>query len=741
MINKDLQIIISATVEDAIERGHQYLTVEHLLYAILHDEFGMEIIKNCGGDPEQIKRNIERFFEEQVPKRKNKGQTYPTVSFQRVMERTLNHIKSAEKKEADAGDFLASLFLEEETYAVNLLKSYGITRIDILNYISHGSPKTRFGETVTKEEKRGDPLKTFTIELVEKARRGEIDPIIGRDSELERVIQVLSRRRKNNVILVGEPGVGKTAIVEGLALKIAHDKVPEHLKDVKIFALDMGSLLAGTKYRGDFEARMKTLINSLYKIKDCILFIDEIHTVVGAGSASGSTVDASNLLKPVLIEGKIRCIGATTYEEYRNYFEKDRALSRRFQKIDISEPSEEETIEILKGLKSHYEDYHGVIYTEEALRAAVHLSAKYITERFLPDKAIDVIDEAGAVVRLYHSDNPVVTEKVIEQTVAKIARIPSQEITSSEADRLKNLESGLKSVIFGQDEAIEVVSRVIKLAKAGLKEPQRPIGCFLFTGPTGVGKTELARQLANILGISFIRFDMSEYMEKHSVAKLIGAPPGYIGFEQGGLLTEQIRKNPHCVLLLDEIEKAHEDIFNVLLQVMDYGTLTDNTGRKADMRNVILIMTSNIGVREMERPVIGFGDRSSDQLRKSKEAVERLFSPEFRNRLDGIVTFNPLPEDIVLKIVDKFIKELNEQLASKNIFVEITEKTRKWIAQKGFDPKFGARPLQRIIQREIKVPLVEEILFGRLKQGGKVIVTLHEGSLSFEIDDGVFASS
>ncbi|MGB9823352.1 ATP-dependent Clp protease ATP-binding subunit ClpA [Thermodesulfovibrio sp.] len=741
MINKDLQIIISATVEDAIERGHQYLTVEHLLYAILHDEFGMEIIKNCGGDPEQIKRNIERFFEEQVPKRKNKGQTYPTVSFQRVMERTLNHIKSAEKKEADAGDFLVSLFLEEETYAVNLLKSYGITRIDILNYISHGSPKTRFGETVTKEEKRGDPLKTFTIELVEKARRGEIDPIIGRDSELERVIQVLSRRRKNNVILVGEPGVGKTAIVEGLALKIAHDKVPEHLKDVKIFALDMGSLLAGTKYRGDFEARMKTLINSLYKIKDCILFIDEIHTVVGAGSASGSTVDASNLLKPVLIEGKIRCIGATTYEEYRNYFEKDRALSRRFQKIDISEPSEEETIEILKGLKSHYEDYHGVIYTEEALRAAVHLSAKYITERFLPDKAIDVIDEAGAVVRLYHSDNPVVTEKVIEQTVAKIARIPSQEITSSEADRLKNLESGLKSVIFGQDEAIEVVSRVIKLAKAGLKEPQRPIGCFLFTGPTGVGKTELARQLANILGISFIRFDMSEYMEKHSVAKLIGAPPGYIGFEQGGLLTEQIRKNPHCVLLLDEIEKAHEDIFNVLLQVMDYGTLTDNTGRKADMRNVILIMTSNIGVREMERPVIGFGDRSSDQLRKSKEAVERLFSPEFRNRLDGIVTFNPLPEDIVLKIVDKFIKELNEQLASKNIFVEITEKTRKWIAQKGFDPKFGARPLQRIIQREIKVPLVEEILFGRLKQGGKVIVTLHEGSLSFEIDDGVFASS
>lgn len=740
MINKDLQIIISATVEDAIERGHQYLTVEHLLYAILHDEFGIEIIKNCGGDPEQIKRNLERFLEEQIPKRKNKGQTHPTVSFQRVMERTLNHIKSAEKKEADAGDFLASLFLEEDAYAVNLLKSYGITRIDVLNYISHGIPKTGFEESLKKEDKKADPLQIFTIELVEKARRGEIDPIIGRNLELERVIQVLSRRRKNNVVLVGEPGVGKTAIVEGLALRVAEGDVPSHLKNIKIFALDMGSLLAGTKYRGDFEARMKALINSLYKIKDCILFIDEIHTIVGAGSASGSTIDASNLLKPVLIEGKIRCIGATTYEEYRNYFEKDRALSRRFQKIDISEPSEEETFEILKGLKSYYEEYHEVKYTDEALRAAVHLSAKYINERFLPDKAIDVIDEAGAVVRLYHNENPVVDEKIIEQVIAKIARIPSQEITSNEVEHLKNLESELKSVIFGQDEAVKSVVRVIKLAKAGLKEPQRPIGCFLFTGPTGVGKTELSRQLAKILGIGFIRFDMSEYMEKHSVAKLIGAPPGYIGFEQGGLLTEQIRKNPHCVLLLDEIEKAHEEIFNVLLQVMDYGTLTDNTGRKADMRNVILIMTSNVGAREIEKPVIGFGDRSSEQFQKSKDAIERLFSPEFRNRLDAVVTFNPLPEEIVLKIVDKFIKELNEQLLSKNIFVEITDKTRKWLAQKGFDLKFGARPLQRLIQKEIKAPLVEEILFGKLKNGGKVLVNIHEERLFFEIDDSISAS-
>jgi len=740
MINKDLQIIITATVEDAIERGHQYLTVEHLVYAILHDDYGVEIIKNCGGDPEQIKRNLERFLEEQIPKKKGKGQAHPTISFQRVMERTLNHVGSAEKKEADAGDFLASIFLEEDTYAVSLFKSYGITRIDILNYISHGIPKTGYEETVNKEEKKADPLKLFTVELTEKAKKGEIDSIIGRQNELDRVIQVLSRRRKNNVILVGEPGVGKTAIVEGLALKIAKGEVPSHLKNFKIFALDMGALLAGTKYRGDFEARMKALINSLYKIKDCILFIDEIHTIVGAGSASGSTVDASNLLKPLLIEGKIRCIGATTYEEYRNYVEKDRALSRRFQKIDVVEPTEEETFEILKGLKSYYEEYHGVNYTQEALKTAVNLSAKYIIERFLPDKAIDIIDEAGAIVRLYQSENPVVDEKIIEKTIAKIARIPSQEITLNESERLKTLASDLKSVIFGQDEAVEAVSRVIKLAKAGLKEPQRPIGSFLFTGPTGVGKTELAKQLAQKLGIAFLRFDMSEYMEKHSVAKLIGAPPGYIGFEQGGLLTEQIRKNPHCVLLLDEIEKAHEEIFNVLLQVMDYGTLTDNTGRKADMRNVILIMTSNIGAREMEKPTVGFGDRSKDQIGKAEESVQRLFSPEFRNRLDAVVRFNPLPEEIVLKIVDKFIKELNEQLMAKNITVEITEKMRRWLAKKGFDPKFGARPLQRIIQKEIKSPLVEEILFGKLSNGGRVIADVFDDSVNFEIDDSIFAS-
>lgn len=740
MINKDLQIIITATVEDAIERGHQYLTVEHLVYAILHDDYGVEIIKNCGGDPEQIKRNLERFLEEQIPKKKGKGQAHPTISFQRVMERTLNHVGSAEKKEADAGDFLASIFLEEDTYAVSLFKSYGITRIDILNYISHGIPKTGYEETVNKEEKKADPLKLFTVELTEKAKKGEIDSIIGRQNELDRVIQVLSRRRKNNVILVGEPGVGKTAIVEGLALKIAKGEVPSHLKNFKIFALDMGALLAGTKYRGDFEARMKALINSLYKIKDCILFIDEIHTIVGAGSASGSTVDASNLLKPLLIEGKIRCIGATTYEEYRNYFEKDRALSRRFQKIDVVEPTEEETFEILKGLKSYYEEYHGVNYTQEALKTAVNLSAKYIIERFLPDKAIDIIDEAGAIVRLYQSENPVVDEKIIEKTIAKIARIPSQEITLNESERLKTLASDLKSAIFGQDEAVEAVSRVIKLAKAGLKEPQRPIGSFLFTGPTGVGKTEIAKQLAQKLGIAFLRFDMSEYMEKHSVAKLIGAPPGYIGFEHGGLLTEQIRKNPHCVLLLDEIEKAHEEIFNVLLQVMDYGTLTDNTGRKADMRNVILIMTSNIGAREMEKPAVGFGDRSKDQIGKAEESVQRLFSPEFRNRLDAVVRFNPLPEEIVLKIVDKFIKELNEQLVAKNITVEITEKMRRWLAKKGFDPKFGARPLQRIIQKEIKSPLVEEILFGKLSNGGRVIADVFDDSVNFEIDDSIFAS-
>ncbi|GAB6183410.1 ATP-dependent Clp protease ATP-binding subunit ClpA [Thermodesulfovibrio hydrogeniphilus] len=736
MINKDLQIIITATIEDAIERGHDYLTVEHLLYAILHDEFGSEIIKNCGADTEAIKQNLEKFFEQNIPKKKNRGYAQPTLAFQRVMERTIDHVKSAEKKEADAGDLLASIFLEEDTYAVRLLKSYGITRIDILNYISHGISKTGFEETIQKENKKIDPLKTFTIELTEKARKGEIDPIIGRQQEIERIVQVLIRRRKNNVILVGEPGVGKTALVEGLALKIAKGEVPDYLQDFKIYALDMGSLLAGTKYRGDFEARMKALINSLYRIKNCILFIDEIHTIVGAGSASGSTIDAANLLKPVLIEGKIRCIGATTYEEYRNYFEKDRALSRRFQKIDVVEPNEEETFEILKGLKNYYEQHHGVTYTDEALKAAATLSSRYINDRFLPDKAIDVIDEAGAIVRLYH-ENKVVDEKIIEQTISKIARIPSQEVTTNDKDKLKNIEDELKSVIFGQDEAIEAVVRVIKLAKAGLKEIQKPIGCFLFTGPTGVGKTELAKQLAQKLGIYFLRYDMSEYMEKHSVAKLIGAPPGYIGFEQGGLLTEQIRKNPHSVLLLDEIEKAHEDICNILLQIMDYGTLTDNTGRKADFRNVILIMTSNLGAREVEKPIIGFGDRTADQLRKSKEAVDRVFSPEFRNRLDAIVTFNPLPEKIVIKIVEKFIKELNEQLANKNIKIKLTEKAKKWIANKGFDSKFGARPLQRVIQREIKSPLVEEILFGKLSSGGDVLIDIVKDSIKFKINANI----
>lgn len=734
MIDKDLQIIITATVEDAIERGHQYLTVEHLTYAILHDEYGTEIIRNCGGNPEKIKMSLETFLDQNIPKKKGRGQAQPTVAFQRVMERTLNHIKAAEKKQADAGDFLAAIFLEEETYAVSLLKSYGITRVDILNYISHGTPKQEFEETVTKEDKKIDPLKTFTVELTEKAKKGEIDPIVGRKIELERVVQILSRRRKNNVILVGEPGVGKTAIVEGLAIKIAKAEVPSHLKDFKIYALDMGSLLAGTKYRGDFEARMKGLISSLYRVKNCILFIDEIHTIVGAGSASGSTVDASNLLKPILMEGKIRCIGATTYEEYRNYFEKDRALSRRFQKIDVLEPSEEETFEILKGLKNYYEEYHNVSYTDEALHSAVTLSARYINDRFLPDKAIDIIDEAGAVVRLYNDDK-VVDSKVIEQIISKIARIPSQEVTSNDIDRLKNLETELKAQIYGQDEAVESVVRVIKISKAGLKEIQKPIGSFLFTGPTGVGKTELAKQLANKLGIAFLRYDISEYMEKHSVAKLIGAPPGYIGFEQGGLLTEAIRKNPHCVLLLDEIEKAHEDIFNILLQIMDYGTLTDNTGRKADFRNVILIMTSNLGAREMERPVIGFGDRTKDQLKKSKEAIERLFSPEFRNRLDAVITFAPLPENIVIKIVEKFINELNEQLSTRNIQVRLTKKAKKWLAKRGFDTKFGARPLQRLIQKEIKTPLVEEILFGKLVNGGEVVINIVNDSIKYKIND------
>ncbi|MEW6115950.1 MAG: ATP-dependent Clp protease ATP-binding subunit ClpA [Nitrospirota bacterium] len=748
MINKELELSIEATIRDAESRRHEYLTIEHLLLALLHDEWGAEIITGCGGDVARLKSLLEQFFQEKVPKLPKKTDTYPrtTVGFQRVIQRALHHIRSAGKEEVDAGDILASLLLEDDSHAAYFLESEGISRLDILNYISHGAsimPEEPISEDEDREDAprpgqggapSRDPLKQFTVELVEKAACGEIDPLVGRDMELKRTIQVLSRRRKNNIIFVGEPGVGKTAIVEGLALRIHEGNVPDALKSVKIFSLDMGALLAGTKYRGDFEARLKAAMKGIEKIKNAILFIDEIHTVVGAGATSGSSMDASNILKPLLNSGRLRCIGATTYEEYKNHFEKDRALSRRFQKIEIQEPDVEETVHILDGLKDYYEDFHGVTYTRGALRAAAELSAKYINDRYLPDKAIDVIDEAGAVLKLSSAYKAKKTVGVadVEKVVAKIAKIPSRTISTSDMDRLKKLEDELKRVVYGQDDAIHSLVAAIKRSRAGLGSPDRPIGSFLFTGPTGVGKTEVSKQMAAVLGVQFMRFDMSEYMEKHAVARLIGAPPGYVGFDQGGLLTDGIRKHPYCVLLLDEIEKAHPDLFSILLQVMDYATLTDNNGKKADFRNVILIMTSNAGAKDMTRSVVGFGDRSKDTQAKGTDAVNRLFSPEFRNRLDGIINFNPITPPVMRKIVDKFIAELQHQLDQKKVRITLSDAASEWLAKNGYDPLFGARPLGRLIQEKVKNAISEEVLFGKLIKGGKVHIDLEDERLTFK---------
>lgn len=747
MINKELELTIEATIRDARARKHEYLTVEHLLFSLLHDEWGREIIENCGGSIEKIKASLESFFENGITKIPRNTEEYPqtTIGFQRVIQRALHHVHSAGKEEADAGDMLASLFLEEDSPAVHFLLEEGITRLDVLNFLSHGISKSS-GEPLQEgddeaesphEERQAphkDPLKLFSVNLVEKAASGGIDPLVGREAEVQRTIQVLCRRRKNNIIFVGEPGVGKTAIVEGLALKVHREQVPDILKRAQIFSLDMGGLLAGTKYRGDFEARLKATLRSIETIPDAILFIDEIHTVVGAGATSGGSMDASNILKPLLNSGKIRCIGATTYEEYKNHFEKDRALSRRFQKVEIREPDMEETVHILDGLKSYYEEFHGVTYTRSALRAAAELSAKYINDRYLPDKAIDVIDEAGAVLKLSpaYGTRRTVGVPEVEKVVAKIARIPSRTISSSDMERLKRLETELKNTVFGQDSAIHSLVSAIKRARAGLGSPDKPIGSFLFTGPTGVGKTEVSKQLASVLGVQFIRFDMSEYMEKHTVARLIGAPPGYVGFDQGGLLTDGIRKHPYSVLLLDEIEKAHPDIFSILLQVMDYATLTDNNGKKADFRNVILIMTSNAGAKDMSRSVVGFGDRSKDAQAKGKDAVTRLFNPEFRNRLDGIIAFNPITPDIMRRIVDKFINELQGQLGRKKVKIVLSDTAAEWLAEKGYDPLFGARPLARIIQEEIKDVLSEEVLFGKLKRGGRASIGREQNALTFD---------
>ena len=745
MINKELEITIESTIRDAENRRHEYLTVEHILLAVLHDDWGIDVLVNCGASITRLKSLLVDFFDKKVPILPDDSESYPepTIAFRRVFQTAVNHIRSAEKPEDDAGDILSAIFQEKDSHAVYFLLSEGISRLDVLNYVSHGISKViadpsrdRHIDTkvLPEDKQQSDTLTQFTIDLVQKAADGNIDPLVGRDHEIKRSVQVLSRRRKNNIIFVGEPGVGKTAIVEGLALKIHNAEVPKAIEKSRIFLLDMGSLLAGTKYRGDFEARLKSTIKSLEQIPEAILFIDEIHTIVGAGSTSGGSMDASNLLKPILGSGKLRCIGASTYEEYKNHFEKDRALSRRFQKIDIAEPDTGETYRILKGLKSYYEEYHGVKYTDKALKAASDLSAKYINDKFLPDKAIDVIDEAGALIKLSPNFDrkKTVGQTEIESIVAKIARIPKRNVSTSDMEKLKHLEDELKKAVFGQDKAIKSLASSIKRARAGLGAPERPIGSFLFTGPTGVGKTEVSKTVASVLGINFVRFDMSEYMEKHTVARLIGAPPGYVGFDQGGMLTDEIRKHPYSVLLLDEIEKAHPDIFSILLQVMDYATLTDNNGKKADFRNVILIMTSNAGTREMGKETIGFGDKSGDTQAKGKDAVNKLFSAEFRNRLDSIITFNPLSAAVMIKVVDKFIFQLQEQLKEKKVTISLSDNARNWLAEKGYDPKFGARPLGRLIQVEIKDRLSEEVLFGKLHRGGSVTIDNKNDQLTFE---------
>jgi ATP-dependent Clp protease ATP-binding subunit ClpA len=739
MINRELELTLTGAIREAKVRRHEYFTLEHILHAILHDVTGRRILHNCGADLEKLKARLERYLSERMEKLPDGIEQDPiqTLAVQRAIQRAIMHVRSAEKKEVDAGDILAAMFFEENSYAVYFLKAEGVTRLDVISYISHGISKVadpeeeqfngRPLETPNQEDKqetrKPSALESFTVNLIQKAADGLIDPLIGREDEILRTLQILGRRTKNNPIFVGDPGVGKTAIAEGLALKICRKEVPETFYEVEVFALDMGALLAGTKFRGDFEARLKGVIQELKKKPGAILFIDEIHTVVGAGATSGGSMDASNILKPALVAGGLRCVGSTTYEEYKNHFEKDRALSRRFQKVEIQEPSVEETYHILQGLKPYYEQHHQLRYADAALKTAAELSARHINDRYLPDKAIDVIDETGASLRLKKDRRlrRVVGPKDIEQVVARIARIPPRTVSASDQQRLQSLSFELKSQVFGQDTAIEALSKAIKRSRAGLRIPEKPVGSFLLMGPTGVGKTEAAKQLARTLGVNFLRFDMSEYMEKHTVSRLIGAPPGYIGFDQGGLLTDAIRKQPHTVLLLDEIEKAHPDLFSILLQIMDHATLTDNNGKKADFRNVILLMTSNAGAREMSSPAIGFGNKEDDhRAAKGMKAIESLFSPEFRNRLDGIITFNGLSVEIMERIVDKFITEMEGQLAEKRVRLELSSAARLWLAERGYDPAFGARPLSRLIQTEIKDVLADEILFGRLRQGGLV---------------------
>ncbi|GGG49430.1 ATP-dependent Clp protease ATP-binding subunit ClpA [Pseudohongiella nitratireducens] len=746
MLSRDLEVTLNDAFASARSKRHEYMTVEHLLLALLDNEMAASVLIQCGAELDTLRSGLEEYIDATTPvlaEQDESRDTQPTLGFQRVLQRAVFHVQSSGRQEVSGANVLVAIFSEQESQAVYLLARQDIERLDVVNFISHGiSPHDEEGgedPTGSMEDEEGNEpqsaLSAYASNLNEKARAGRIDPLIGRDTEVMRLIQILCRRRKNNPLLVGESGVGKTAVVEGLARQIVEDKVPDVLKDQVIYSLDMGALLAGTKYRGDFEKRLKKLLSELSSNPDSILFIDEIHTIIGAGAASGGVMDASNLLKPALASGELRCVGSTTYQEYRGIFDKDRALSRRFQKIDVEEPDVETTYRILKGLKSRFEEHHELRYSDNALKVASELAGKYINDRFMPDKAIDVMDEAGAWQRLQPDSRrkKLIQAPDMEKVVASIARIPPKQVSSSDVEALRNLDANLKMVVFGQDEAISSVSTAIKLSRAGLGVPDKPIGSYLFTGPTGVGKTEVSRQLARILGIELLRFDMSEYMERHTVSRLIGAPPGYVGFDQGGLMTEAVTKHPHCVLLLDEIEKAHPDVFNLLLQVMDHGTLTDNNGRKADFRNVILIMTSNAGAQEMSRRSIGFTtqDHSADGL----EVIKRNFTPEFRNRLDAIVQFGPLDEETIRTVVDKFLVELQVQLDDKKVTLMVDDSARDWFAKHGYDPVMGARPMGRLIQDKLKKALAEEILFGNLKDGGQVSVSIEDNEVKLTIKD------
>ncbi len=739
MIAQELEVSLHMAFVEARQQRHEFITVEHLLLALIDNPSASEVLKACAANLDELRKNLDQFVRDNTPTvgGTDEVDTQPTLGFQRVIQRAIMHVQSSGsgKKEVTGANVLVAIFGEKDSHAVYYLHQQGVTRLDVVNFIAHGirkadppesaksSPEAG-GSEPEKEEAEGkaSPLEQYTQNLNQLAREGKIDPLIGRDTEVERVIQVLCRRRKNNPLLVGEAGVGKTAIAEGLAWRITQKDVPDVLADAEVYALDMGALLAGTKYRGDFEQRLKAVIKQLKEQAGAVLFIDEIHTLIGAGAASGGTLDASNLLKPALSSGQLKCIGATTFTEFRGIFEKDAALSRRFQKVEVVEPSVEQTIEILKGLKSRFEEHHSVKYAIGALQAAAELSAKFINDRHLPDKAIDVIDEAGAAQRILpkSKQKKTITRAEVEDIVAKIARIPSTSVSSDDRSKLKTLDRDLKSVVFGQDTAIDALAAAIKMARSGLGKPDKPIGSFLFSGPTGVGKTEVAKQLAYILGIELLRFDMSEYMERHAVSRLIGAPPGYVGFDQGGLLTEAISKKPHAVLLLDEIEKAHPDVFNILLQVMDHGTLTDNNGRKTDFRNVLIIMTTNAGAETLQKSTIGFTTQreSGDEMAD----IKRVFTPEFRNRLDAIVGFKPLDEEVILRVVDKFLLQLESQLAEKKVEVTFTDALRRHLAKKGFDPLMGARPMQRLIQDTIRRALADELLFGSLVDGGRLTV-------------------